>query len=70
MNNVIVEVRFNNGIPTKYDYKYFQVVLTDGKIETFHYHINNPIPSKEEMFGLTWEEVIELARKMWYEAIK
>lgn len=42
MDKVIVEVKFNEENPSEYNYKYFDAVLEDGKIETFHYHINNP----------------------------
>lgn len=65
MKNTIIEVKFNNEPPTRYDYKHFDVVLKDGHIETFHYHINNPIPTKEQMIGLTWDEVISLTRKLF-----
>lgn len=68
-NNTIIEVKFNNEPPTKYDYKHFDVILENGDIETFHYHINNPIPTEEEMIGLTWFELCELSKKIWYEAI-
>lgn len=69
MKNTIVEVKFNNEPPTKHDYKYFEAIMKTGKVHTFHHHINNPIPTKEEMIGLTWFETIELARKKFYEAI-
>jgi len=65
MKNTITEVKFNSEAPTKYDYKYFEVILNNGKVETFHYHINNPMPTKEQMIGLTWDELISLARKMF-----
>lgn len=68
--NKVVEVNFNNELPTKDDYKHFDVILEDGELETFHYHKNNPIPKEEEMIGLTWDELIELCKKKWYEAIK
>ena len=70
MKNVVEKVLFNNEPPTQYDYKYFQVVMKKGKIHTFHYHINNPIPTKDEMMGSTWCEVIQLAKNKFYEAIK
>jgi predicted phosphatase len=70
MDSVIVEVIFNDKPPTKYNYKHFDVVLDDGKIETFHYHIHNPMPTKDEMLGLTWEQLSELAEKMFYDKIK
>jgi len=43
--------------------------MKTGKVHTFHYHINNPIPTKEEMIGLTWFEVINLAKKMFYDLV-
>lgn len=43
--------------------------MKTGKIHTFHHHKNNPIPSKEEMMGLTWYELIQLVKKKWYDAI-
>jgi hypothetical protein len=70
MKNPIVEVKFNDEPPTEYDYKHFDVVLENGDVKTFHYHKNNPIPTEEEMLGLTWDEFIELARKKWYESIR
>jgi len=70
MDNIIVEVKFNNEKPTKYDYKHVDCILDNGKIETFHYHINNPMPTETEMIGLTWEAVCELCKKMFYDAIK
>lgn len=69
MKNVIVDVKFNNKPPTKYDYKYFEVVMKTGKVHTFHYHINNPIPTKEESLGLTYYELLNLARKKFYDSI-
>jgi hypothetical protein len=69
MKNTIVEVKFNDELPTRYDYKHFNVILENGVIETFHYHINNPIPTEIEMIGLTWEELIELCKKMFYDKI-
>ena len=66
MKNVVVKVLFNDEPPTKYDYKHFDVVMKTGKIHTFHHHKNNPMPTKEEMIGLTWFEVINLARKMFF----
>lgn len=70
MKNVIVQVKFNNEPPAEYDYKYFQVVMKTGKVQTFHYHKNNPLPTMEEMLGLTWYELIQLVKKKWYESIK
>ena len=70
MDKVIVEVKFNEENPSECNYKHFDVILEDGKIETFHYHINNPMPLKEKMIGLTWKELCELCKKMFYEAIK
>lgn len=66
----IKEAIFNDETPTKYDYKHFDVVLEDGEIKTFHHHKNNPIPTEKEMLGLTWEELRELCREKWNEAIK
>lgn len=69
-DRTIKEVRFNNKPPTEYDYKYFEVVLEDGKIKTFHHHKNNPIPDEEEILGLTWEELRELCLEKFNEVIR
>jgi hypothetical protein len=69
-NSKIIEVKFNDEIPSKYDYRYFDVILENGKIETFNYHMNNPIPTEDEMIGLTWDEVIELCKKMFNDKVK
>lgn len=70
MDNAIVEVKFNTKAPSKYDYKYFEVVLKNGDIERFYHHKNNPIPTKEEMIGSTWSDLCELIKIKWYEAIE
>lgn len=67
---VIKAVKFNNELPDNHDYKYFDVVLEDGEVKTFHHHKNNPIPAEEEILGLTWEELRELCLEKWHEAIK
>ena len=64
-DNIIIEVKFNNEPPTNYDYKHFNVVLNDNTVKTFHYHKNNPIPTEIEMIGLTWNELIELCKKLF-----
>lgn len=69
-DKVIVEVKFNNELPTKYDYRHFDAILEGGEIKTFHHHKNNAIPTEEEIIGLTWEGLRELCRKKWYEAIR
>jgi len=43
--------------------------MKTGKVHTFHYHINNPIPTKEESLGLTYYELLNLARKKFYDAV-
>lgn len=52
-DNIIVKIKVNDESPTKYDYKYFEAILSNGEIKVFNYHINNPIPTSEEMIGLT-----------------
>lgn len=70
MKDSIVKIRFNEELPTKYDYKHFEAVLEDGTVKTFHYSVNNPMPTENEMIGLTWDELIELCKKKWYEALE
>lgn len=70
MRNDIVDVRFNNEEPTKYGYKHFEVIFENGKIQTFHYNKNNPIPTKAEIIGWNWEELIKLCERKIYGAIK
>lgn len=65
----VVKIIRNNEPPTKYDYKYFEVILESDKKKIFHYHINNPIPTDEQMLGLTWEEVRQLVLNMFNEAV-
>jgi hypothetical protein len=69
MKNTIVDIRFNNEPPTKYDYKHFDVIMKTGKVHTFHYHINNLMPTKEEALGLTYLELLNLTRKKFYDSI-
>lgn len=68
-DKVIVEVKFNNEPPTKHDYKHFDVILEDGKVKTFHHHKSNPIPTEEEIIGLTWEELRKLCLQKFYEVV-
>ena len=69
-NEIVVNVIFNDKPPTKYDYKYFTAELANGEAVMFHYHKNNPIPTREEVIGLTWNELVEVCRQKWYEAIR
>lgn len=69
MKNEIIEVRFNDLPPTEYNYKYFDVIFENGDTKTFHYNINNPMPKEDEILGLTWNELVKLCKKMFYEAI-
>lgn len=68
-DNIITDVRFNNEAATEYDYKHFDVVLDNGELKTFHHHKSNPIPTKEEMIGLTWNQLRALCRKKFYEVV-
>jgi hypothetical protein len=43
--------------------------MKTGKVHKFHYHINNPIPTKDEALGLTYYELLNLARKKLYDDI-
>lgn len=67
--NKIVEVYFNNLPPDKYDYTYFDIRFEDGSREFFHHHINNPVPNRDEMIGLTMDDVRVLYRKMFDEMV-
>ena len=68
-DEIIVQVKFNGKPPTAFNYKHFTVELEGGEIKVFHYNINNPIPTREEIIGLTWEELCDLCKKKFYEVI-
>jgi len=69
-DKIITEAKFNDFSPTKYDYKHFDVTFEDGSYQSFHYHKDNPMPKSKEMIGLTWEELCNLCRKMFYDEIE
>lgn len=67
--DIIIEVKFNDLPPDKYNYKYFYGKLKSGRTKTFYYNVNNPMPSKDEMIGLTWLELRNLCIKLFYDVI-
>lgn len=67
--DVIIEVITNDLPPSIYSYKYFYGKLKSGRTKIFHYNIYNPMPTKEEMIGLTWLELRNLCKKLFYDAV-
>lgn len=50
------------------DYSELTCVFEDGTKRTFYYHISNPMPCEKYIKGLTWDELVAMAKGMFYMA--
>lgn len=52
----------------EYDYSELTCVFEDGTKRIFYYHIANPMPCEKYIKGLTWDELVAMAKGMFYMA--